>query len=220
MARVTVEDCVVKIPNRFKLVLLASQRARDLSAGGTPTLERENDKNPVIALREIAEESIDIEALDQAVVTGLQKHVEIDEPGDDSMAILAAAEAEWAGVAGDVPLDAGKLSAARDPAPEESLEELLAATAGGKVIKRDSSTDDEGEGESLEDLLTAAGKGIADTAAANTADAGTADETGPETGPETTAATDGETGPETTAATDGETGPETTAATDGETEKG
>ncbi len=196
MARVTVEDCVVKIPNRFKLVLLASQRARDLSAGGTPTLERENDKNPVIALREIAEESIDIEALDQAVVTGLQKHVEIDEPGDDSMAILAAAEAEWAGVAGDVPLDAGKLSAARDPGPEESLEELLAATAGGKVIDDKSSGDDEGE--SLEDLLTAAGKGIADTAAANTADAATADaatadETGPETGPETTAATDGET---------------------------
>ncbi|MFQ5783459.1 MAG: DNA-directed RNA polymerase subunit omega [Alphaproteobacteria bacterium] len=101
MARVTVEDCVVKVPNRFELVLLAGQRARNLSAGSPPTVEKENDKNPVIALREIAEETIELEDLRHSLVSGLQKHVEIDEPEDDSMAILAAAEKEWAGIAGE-----------------------------------------------------------------------------------------------------------------------
>lgn len=103
MARVTVEDCVVKVPNRFELVLLAAQRARALAGGAGPTLARENDKNPVIALREIAEGTIDTEDLRQLVVSGLQKHVEVDEPEDDSVAILAAAEKEWAGVTGDEP---------------------------------------------------------------------------------------------------------------------
>ncbi len=101
MARVTVEDCVTKVPNRFELVLLASQRARDLSAGTTPTLERENDKNPVIALREIAEATIDLEELHDSLVFVLQKYVEVDEPEDDSMAILARAEKEWAEFTGD-----------------------------------------------------------------------------------------------------------------------
>lgn len=105
MARVTVEDCVVKVPNRFELVLLAAQRARALAGGAGPTLARENDKNPVIALREIAEGTIDTEDLRQLVVSGLQKHVEVDEPEDDSVAILAAAEKEWAGVTGDEPCE-------------------------------------------------------------------------------------------------------------------
>ena len=95
MARVTVEDCVVKVPNRFELVLLASQRARDLSAGVTPTIEKENDKHPVIALREIADETIGLDDLRHALVYGLQKHVEVDEPEDDNMALIAAAESEW-----------------------------------------------------------------------------------------------------------------------------
>ncbi len=106
MARVTVEDCVVRVPNRFKLVLLASQRARDLSAGAAETVERENDKNPVVALREIADETISLDELNESLVSGLQKYVEIDEPEDDSMAILAAAEKEWAGVTTDSPEDA------------------------------------------------------------------------------------------------------------------
>ncbi len=99
MARVTVEDCVIKVPNRFELVLLAGKRARDLSSGATETVERENDKNPVIALREIAEETIALEELNNSLIFGLQKYVEIDEPEDESMAILAAAEKEWSGVA-------------------------------------------------------------------------------------------------------------------------
>jgi DNA-directed RNA polymerase subunit omega len=90
MARVTVEDCVVKIPNRFNLVLLAGQRAREISSGGELTLERDNDKNPVVALREIAEGSVDLDNLRQALISSLQKHVESDEPEDDAMELLAA----------------------------------------------------------------------------------------------------------------------------------
>lgn len=90
MARVTVEDCVLKIPNRFELVMLAAQRAREISAGATLTVERDNDKNPVVALREIADSSVDLDNLWQALVAGLQKHVESDEPEEDMMELLAA----------------------------------------------------------------------------------------------------------------------------------
>lgn len=83
MARVTVEDCIVKIPNRFDLVMVASQRARDISGGMPLTIDRDNDKNPVVSLREIADETVDLEELRDAIVKGLQKHVEIDEPEDD-----------------------------------------------------------------------------------------------------------------------------------------
>ena len=97
MARVTVEDCITKVPNRFELVLLATHRARDLTGGAELTVERENDKDQVVALREIAEGSIDTEQLRQSLISSLQKHVEIKEPEDDSMEILAAAGKEWAG---------------------------------------------------------------------------------------------------------------------------
>jgi DNA-directed RNA polymerase subunit omega len=80
MARVTVEDCVVKIPNRFDLVLLAAQRAREIASGAPLSLERDDDKNPVIALREIAEETIALNHLRESLVRGMQKHVEMDEP--------------------------------------------------------------------------------------------------------------------------------------------
>jgi DNA-directed RNA polymerase subunit omega len=80
MARVTVEDCVVKVPNRFELVLLAAQRAREITSGAPLTLDRDDDKNPVVALREIADETVGLVQLKDAVVRGMQKHVEIDEP--------------------------------------------------------------------------------------------------------------------------------------------
>jgi DNA-directed RNA polymerase subunit omega len=83
MARVTVEDCILKIPNRFELVLLAAQRARDVASGAPITLERDNDKNPVVALREIADETIGLEQVKNALIKGMQKHVEIDEPEED-----------------------------------------------------------------------------------------------------------------------------------------
>ncbi|CUW40134.1 DNA-directed RNA polymerase subunit omega [Magnetospirillum sp. XM-1] len=85
MARVTVEDCVLKVPNRFELVLMAGQRARDISAGAKLTVERDNDKNPVVALREIADETVGLDGLQNALILGLQKHVEVDEPEEDEM---------------------------------------------------------------------------------------------------------------------------------------
>jgi len=80
MARVTVEDCVVKVPNRFELVLLAAQRAREVTSGAPLTLDRDDDKNPVVALREIADETISLGNLKDSLVRGMQKHIEMDEP--------------------------------------------------------------------------------------------------------------------------------------------
>ena len=95
MARVTVEDCVLRVPNRFKLVMLAAQRARELSVGAPLTVERDNDKNPVVALREIADKTIDPDDLTEQLIQGLQKHADTDEPGEDEADLLAA-EAELA----------------------------------------------------------------------------------------------------------------------------
>ena len=95
MARVTVEDCVGLVPNRFELVLLAAQRARDIRSGAELTVEKDNDKNAVIALREIADETIDLETLRYELEHGREVDTEIDEPDEDAMAVLAA-EAAWA----------------------------------------------------------------------------------------------------------------------------
>ena len=104
MARVTVEDCILKIPNRFELVVLASQRSRTISAGAPLSVDRDNDKNPVVALREIADETIELEELEESVVRGMQKHVEIDEPEEeDPIELMAgAAMAGESGEMGDV----------------------------------------------------------------------------------------------------------------------
>lgn len=80
MARVTVEDCIDKVDNRFELVLLASHRARLISQGAPITIDRDNDKNPVVALREIAEETLSPGDLKEDLIHSLQKHVEVDEP--------------------------------------------------------------------------------------------------------------------------------------------
>ena len=84
MARVTVEDCVTKISNRFELVVLAGQRARDITAGAEILVERDKDKNPVVALREIAEDKVAPEELLEAVVTSLQRYADTDEPEEES----------------------------------------------------------------------------------------------------------------------------------------
>jgi DNA-directed RNA polymerase subunit omega len=80
MARVTVEDCVVRVPNRFELVLLAAQLAREITSGVPLSIDRDDDKNPVVALREIADDTISLPHLREAVVRGMQKHIEMDEP--------------------------------------------------------------------------------------------------------------------------------------------
>lgn len=90
MARVTVEDCIDKIPNRYELLMVASQRAKDISSGSSLTVPRDNDKNTVVALREIADETISIEDLQRSLVIGLQKYVEVEEPEEEELEILAA----------------------------------------------------------------------------------------------------------------------------------
>jgi len=92
MARVTVEDCITEVPNRFKLVMFASQRARGITSGSSITVERDNDKNPVIALREIAEKTVVLDELEEELITSLQKVVEqddIEEFEEDEMDLLA-----------------------------------------------------------------------------------------------------------------------------------
>jgi DNA-directed RNA polymerase subunit omega len=89
MARVTVEDCVDKVPNRFELVLLAAHRARTISAGAPITLERENDKNPVVALREVAERTVSPEDLKEDLIHTMQRYVEVDEPEPDAVPLLS-----------------------------------------------------------------------------------------------------------------------------------
>ena len=94
MARVTVEDCVDKVENRFELVLLAGHRARQISQGSQITIDRDNDKNPVVALREIADETISPEDLKEDLIHSMQKHVEVDEPEANAAAIAAMDHSE------------------------------------------------------------------------------------------------------------------------------
>ncbi|MFK7938459.1 MAG: DNA-directed RNA polymerase subunit omega [Roseovarius sp.] len=88
MARVTTEDCVDKVPNRFELVMLAAHRAREISAGSPITVDRDNDKNPVVSLREIAEETQAADDLRERLIESNQTQIEVDEPEEDSMALL------------------------------------------------------------------------------------------------------------------------------------
>jgi DNA-directed RNA polymerase subunit omega len=128
MARVTVEDCVLKVPNRFELVLLAAQRARDIAAGAPLTLEKDNDKNPVIALREIADETVGLDHLQNAVVRGMQKTVEVDEPEEEER-VIEGAEAIWPG---DAPAAAADDAGADEQGlEEEELEEDMLSISEG-----------------------------------------------------------------------------------------
>ncbi len=100
MARVTVEDCIINVPNRFELVLLAAKRAREISAGSSLSVPRDNDKNPVVALREISENTISLEALREGVIKGMQRNVFIDETEselDEELQDVMQAEQGWQG---------------------------------------------------------------------------------------------------------------------------
>ena len=92
MARVTVEDCVDKVPNRFDLVMLASHRAREIAAGAPITVERERDKNSVVSLREIADETQSADSLRERLIESYQTQIEVDEPEEDQMALLMSGE--------------------------------------------------------------------------------------------------------------------------------
>ena len=108
MARVTVEDCIERVSNRFDLVMLAAQRAREVSAGAPITVERDNDKDPVIALREIADETVELENLQEALIVSQQRHVEYDLPEEDEVIELLESESNMAGVQQEMPVADGE----------------------------------------------------------------------------------------------------------------
>ncbi len=152
MARVTVEDCVERVPNRFELVMLASQRARNISAGARETVERDNDKNPVVALREIAEETIDLDEMREALVRSLQKHLPFDdfEEEEEPMAIIGDAALVAATMAADTGKDAdgdpkSKLDAAGDKADQtgEAAEDETAVEKADDASKEAVDGDDD-----------------------------------------------------------------------------
>ncbi len=132
MARVTVEDCVQKVPNRFELVLLAAQRARNLSRGEELTIDRDNDKNPVVALREIAEETVELSYLEQDLIKSLARAPE-PEPADEEVLDLIPTDQNIFGLQ-DVTADeeAANLPVEGDEMSPEDLEAAIEAELGGR----------------------------------------------------------------------------------------
>ena len=121
MARVMVEDCVVRVPNRFDLVMLAARRARDIHSGAPLSVDRDNDKNPVVALREIADDAIDLHHLNNALIQGLQKHVEVAEPEEE--ATFGAVEGDFAGIAEQAASAESREADAVETEGEEEIED-------------------------------------------------------------------------------------------------
>ena len=125
MARVTVEDCIEKIPNRFELVLTAGQRARAIQKGENLTIDRDNDKNPVVALREIADEKLEPAELREQLVSSMQRQVDVDEPEADMQVMTPQlAPAENADVGGEASEDASQEVSAPPMAEEDILTAL------------------------------------------------------------------------------------------------
>jgi DNA-directed RNA polymerase subunit omega len=134
MARVTVEDCIDKVENRFELVLLAAHRARMVSAGAQITIDRDNDKNPVVALREIAERTIVPEDLKEDLIHSLQKYVEVDEPEPETVPMIA-------GTSGNV--EADDMESTADRMTEEELLKGLEGLAPPEARPEPAEGDDE-----------------------------------------------------------------------------
>jgi DNA-directed RNA polymerase subunit omega len=127
MARVTVEDCIVQIPNRFELVLLAAQRARNIGRGEDLTLDRDNDKNPVVALREIADQTIPLDAIEADLIKSLQRAPE-PEPAEEEVLDLIATDENIFGVM-DVSEELPVEGAGEEMSPDD-LEAAIAAELG------------------------------------------------------------------------------------------
>ncbi|SUE44106.1 DNA-directed RNA polymerase subunit omega [Roseomonas gilardii] len=131
MARVTVEDCILQVPNRFELVLKAAQRARNISRGEELTLDRDNDKNPVVALREIAEQTVDLEALEQDIVKSLLRAPE-PEPVEEEVIDLIATDENIFGVMDVNENEGGDAAASGDDLNPDDIEAAIAAELGGR----------------------------------------------------------------------------------------
>jgi DNA-directed RNA polymerase subunit omega len=123
MARVTVEDCIDKVENRFDLVLLASHRARMISSGSSITVNRDNDKNPVVALREVAEETVSPDDLKEDLIHSLQKYTEVDEPEPEAVPMIPGAGGSDDGVVMDRMSEEELLAGLQGLVPPEQTEE-------------------------------------------------------------------------------------------------
>lgn len=130
MARVTVEDCVERIPNRFELVLLAAQRARNLSRGEELTIDRDNDKNPVVALREIADQTIELPKLEQDLIKSLSRAPE-PEPADEEVLDLIPTDQNIFGLQ-DVSAEEEAANMAQEELSPEDIEAAIEAELGGR----------------------------------------------------------------------------------------
>ncbi len=132
MARVTVEDCITRVRNRFDLVLFSSQRARQIAGGDELEVERDNDKNPVVALREIAEDKVKPKDLQEAIIQSMQRHVEVDEPEEDDLSLLLAGR---------------RASETTDVLTPEALEKAAAELIAEPASEAAAKTDDEAKAE-------------------------------------------------------------------------
>lgn len=119
MARVTVEDCVTRVPNRFELVMLAAQRGRNIAAGAPLTLDRDNDKNAVVALREIADAKVDLKDLENGLIRGLQTIVESDDPEGEEMDLLPLSEDTAEEISAELGEERGEARAADEMREDE-----------------------------------------------------------------------------------------------------
>ena len=142
MARVTVEDCVLQVPNRFELVLLAAQRAREITSGAPLSLDRDDDKNPVVALREIADETVPLDHLKDSLVRGMQKHVEMDEPEE-----APELETTLFGVADPVGAVIGEDEIDEEAVEGELDEDMLSVEDGDELTEEPAGDDDAAEEE-------------------------------------------------------------------------
>lgn len=145
MARVTVEDCILKVPNRFELVMLGAQRARDISAGAAITVDRDNDKNPVVALREIADSTIALEEIREALIRDRQRIAQQDEADEEVVELMAGEEELYQQASVGAPMvgsgeedDADAQSESQDVSLE-SLEE----PDSGDLMDDETATDDD-----------------------------------------------------------------------------
>lgn len=132
MARVTVEDCIVQVPNRFELVMLAAHRARGLGSGAELRVERDRDKNPVVALREIAEQKLDLGGLEESLVKSLQKRIEPDQPEEEVAELMAGEQQNWINTVADEAEDGESMEEemedAEGPAGDGSFEDAETET--------------------------------------------------------------------------------------------
>jgi DNA-directed RNA polymerase subunit omega len=141
MARVTVEDCVLQIPNRFELVMLSAHRARSLASGAEMKVERDRDKNPVVALREIAEQKLDLGGLEEALIKGLQKRIEPEQPEEEVVELMAGEQQNWIGALDEA--EEAEDEAEEELESDEGEEQPAAGETANEELTKDSFQDAE-----------------------------------------------------------------------------